>query len=74
MNSEELKRLGLDARYPDVVSHLTEELKVEMSESSEFLTLTYSCSDANQAKVVVKAVTDAYMDYAQKDLRPRGQE
>ena len=69
LQRDEVKRLGLEAKYPDVVSHLSEELKVELSESSEFLTLTYSCSDPTQATTVVKAITETYIDYAHSSDR-----
>ena len=72
LKRDDVKKLNLGADHPDLAAFLEEELKVEMSENNEFLTLTFSYADANVATTIVKAVSECYMDqtgYGEKNGR-----
>jgi capsular exopolysaccharide synthesis family protein len=62
MKRDDVKPLNLAAAHPDLASFLEDELKVEMSDNNEFLTLTFSYPDPTVATTVVKAVSECYMD------------
>jgi polysaccharide biosynthesis transport protein len=69
LQQDEVKRLGLDSRYPDVVDWLETELKTESVDPGEFMNVTLTAMDPSDALTVLKAVTNAYMDevvYAEK--------
>ncbi len=69
MQQDEVKRLGLDSRYPDVVDWLETELKTEFVDPGEFMNVMLTAVDPSDALTVLKAVTNAYMDevvYAEK--------
>src|SRR5262249_56404879 len=56
------KKLTLAAAHPDLAPFLEEELKVEMLDNNEFLTLTFSYSDPLVATTIVKAVSECYLE------------
>jgi capsular exopolysaccharide synthesis family protein len=62
LKSDEVKRLNLEARVPDPAQYLSEELKAEGNEQSEFLTLLMNSNDPSEAVAVVKAVSASFMD------------
>src|SRR5665213_3338756 len=72
LQQDEVKRLGLDSRYPDVVDWLETELKTEFVDPGEFVNVTLTAMDPSDALTVLKAVTNAYMDevvYAEKTAK-----
>ena len=72
LKRDDVKKLNLAADHPDVASWLEEELKVDMSENNEFLTLTFSYADPVVATTIVKAISECYMDqtgYGEKNGR-----
>ena len=62
LKRDDVKKLNLADSHPDTASFLEEELKVEMSDNNEFLTLTFSYADPVVATTVVKALSECYMD------------
>ena len=62
LREDDVKRLGLDARYPDAVDWVENQLKTEAKDGSEFLTVTLNASDPTDALTVLKGLTKAYMD------------
>jgi capsular exopolysaccharide synthesis family protein len=62
LKRDDVKKLNLAVSHPDLASFLEDELKVEMSDNNEFLTLTFSYPDSTVATTVVKAVSESYMD------------
>ncbi len=45
LQQDEVKRLGLDSRYPDVVDWLETELKTEFVDPGEFINVTLTAMD-----------------------------
>jgi polysaccharide biosynthesis transport protein len=62
LQQDEVRRLGLEARYPDVVDWLETELKTEFVDPGEFMNVMLTAMDPTDALTVLKAVTNAYMD------------
>ncbi len=72
LKRDDVKKLNLGAQQTDVPAFLEEELKVEMTDNNEFLTLTFSYSDPTVATTIVKAISESYMDqtgYGEKSGR-----
>ena len=69
LQQDDVKRLGLDSRYPDPVDWVGNQMKTDFVDPSEFITITFSAPDATDANTVLKNLTAAYMDevvYAEK--------
>ena len=62
LRQDEVKRLGLDARYPDPVDWIETQIKTEAPDGSEFLTVMLNASDPTDAMTVLKNLTNSYMD------------
>jgi capsular exopolysaccharide synthesis family protein len=61
----EVRQLNLEARYPDpaaLSAHVEDDLKIENTDGSEFLTILMSADDPNEAVTLLRAVTRTYMD------------
>jgi capsular exopolysaccharide synthesis family protein len=74
LKSDDVKRLGLEAKVADPAQYLSEELKTEFNDQAEFLTLQMNSGDPAEAVAVVKAVSTAFMDlivYAEARSRAR---
>jgi capsular exopolysaccharide synthesis family protein len=72
LKRDEMRRLNLDANYPDPILFIEEEMKVEVQDGSEFMTPRMPSNDSNEATTIVKALTAAYMDevvYAEQRAR-----
>jgi capsular exopolysaccharide synthesis family protein len=72
LKSDEVKRIGLEARVPDPAQYLDEELKPEFNDQTEFLTISYPASDPAEAVAVVKAISNSFLDlivYAENHRR-----
>lgn len=63
LRKDEVKRLQLETKHPDPAVYLEERLKVEYQDGSEFITVSFSSPDQQEAVTLVKAVTESYMDY-----------
>jgi capsular exopolysaccharide synthesis family protein len=63
LKRDDVKRLNLESKHAEPVVFLEDELKIELTENSELLTIQFSSNDPVEATTLVKAVTDAYMDY-----------
>jgi capsular exopolysaccharide synthesis family protein len=64
LKRDDVKRLGLDRREPDpnaLAAWLEDEIKVEFKEGSEILTVSMTGSDPEEVRVLVGAVTQAYL-------------
>jgi capsular exopolysaccharide synthesis family protein len=62
LQQDEVKRLGLESRYPDVVDWLETDLKTEFVDPGEFMNVMLTAMDPSDALTVLKAVTNSYMD------------
>ena len=62
LRQDEVKRLGLEARYPDPVDWIETQMRTEVPEGGEFLTVLLNASDPTDAMTVLKNVTNSYMD------------
>ena len=62
LRQDEVKRLGLDARYPDAVDWIETQIKTEYAEGSDFLTVSLNAADPTDALTVLKNLTNSYMD------------
>jgi polysaccharide biosynthesis transport protein len=72
LQQDEVRRLALDSRYPDVVDWLETELKTEFVDPGEFMNVMLTAMDPSDALTVLKAVTNAYMEevvYAEKTAK-----
>ena len=69
LQQDEVKRLGLDSRYPDPADWVKNQMKTELPEGSEYFTVLLNASDPTDANTVLKNIISAYMDevvYAEK--------
>jgi polysaccharide biosynthesis transport protein len=62
LRQDEVKRLGLDARYGDPVDWLETNLKTTFIDPGEFITVTLNASDPTDATTALKNIINAYMD------------
>ena len=62
LRQDEVKRLGLDARYPDPVDWIETQIKTEYAEGSDFLNVSLNAADPTDALTVLKNLTNSYMD------------
>ncbi len=62
LRQDEVKRLGLDARYPDPVDWIEQQIKTETAEGSDFMTVTLNAADPTDATTMLKNLTNSYMD------------
>jgi capsular exopolysaccharide synthesis family protein len=72
LQRDEVKRLNLASRETDPVAFIEEELKVDVKENSELLTILMSSYDPTVATAVANAIKAAYIDvivYAQRNER-----
>lgn len=71
LKKDEIKALHLEARTGmDPAQYLDEELKVEVPDNQELVTLLMSSPDAQVSVAVVKAIIESYLDiivYAEKE-------
>ena len=69
LQNDDVKRLGLDSRYPDPVDWIGTQMKTDFVDPSEFITITFGAPDGTDANTVLKNIIQAYMDevvYAEK--------
>ncbi len=69
LQNDDVKRLGLDSRYPDPVDWIGTQMKTDFVDPSEFITITFGAPDGTEANAVLKNIIQAYMDevvYAEK--------
>ncbi|HVS38130.1 MAG TPA: polysaccharide biosynthesis tyrosine autokinase [Gemmataceae bacterium] len=69
LQQDEVKRLGLDSRYPDPADWIANQMKTEFVDPSEFITITFAAPDQTDANTILKNIIAAYMDevvYAEK--------
>lgn len=59
---EEVKRLNLEKQHADPVAWLEERLKVDFQNDNEVVKVVVTCPNPSEAKVLVRAVTNAYRD------------
>jgi hypothetical protein len=74
LQQDEVKRLGLESRYPDVIDWLETDLKTEFVDPGEFMNVMLTAMDPTDALTVLKAVTNAYMDevvYAEQTAKSK---
>jgi succinoglycan biosynthesis transport protein ExoP len=74
LQQDDVKRLGLDSRYPNVVDWLETDLKTEFVDPGEFMNVMLTALDPTDALTVLKALTNAYMDevvYAEQTDKSR---
>ncbi len=62
LRQDEVKRLGLEARYPDAVDWIETQIKTEFADGSDLLTITLNAADPTDATTVLKNLTNSYMD------------
>ena len=62
LRQDEVKRLGLDARYPDPVDWIEQQIKTDAPDGSDLLTITLNAADPTDATTVLKNLTNSYMD------------
>lgn len=61
LNRDEVRRLNLEERETNAVLWLDDELKVDMKDGSELITLSLSGPNPDEAVTLVNAVTQAYL-------------
>lgn len=61
LNRDEVRRLDLEAREPNTLVWLDDELKVDLKDGSELVTLSMSGPDPDEVVTIVNAVTKAYL-------------
>jgi succinoglycan biosynthesis transport protein ExoP len=72
LKQEDVKRLGLEARYEDPVAFVEENLLVDFQDTNEMMTVLMASSDPHEATTLVKAITGSFMDqivYAENRAR-----
>jgi polysaccharide biosynthesis transport protein len=62
MRSDSVKRLGLEAKDPDLASTIQENLKADTKEGSQLLGILYQDKDPKAAVVITDALKNAFMD------------
>ena len=62
LQQDEVKRLGLESRYPDPVDWIETESKAEFTDPGEYLTVTLNANDPTEATAVLKNLINSYMD------------
>ncbi len=73
LKKDEIKALNLEARSgKEPAQYIEEELKVEVPDNQELVTVLMSSPDAQVSLAIVKAIIEAYLDiivYAEKEER-----
>jgi capsular exopolysaccharide synthesis family protein len=62
LQQDEVKRLGLESRYPDPLDWIETELKTDFKDPGEYVTVTLNANDPTEATTVLKNIINAYMD------------
>jgi capsular exopolysaccharide synthesis family protein len=62
LRRDEVKRLGLDQKEADPAQAIQDDLKYEIKDNSELLTIQYAHHDPAVATTVVNAIKDAYLE------------
>jgi len=63
LKRDEVKRLGLETKHPEPAVFLESRLTTEFQDNSELLIVKFSSDDASEATTILKAITEAYMEY-----------
>jgi capsular exopolysaccharide synthesis family protein len=77
LKRDEVRRLGLENRYPDaaaLAARIEDDLKFETQEGNELITVLMSADDPGEAVTLLRAVTRTYMDtnvYNEKENRKK---
>jgi polysaccharide biosynthesis transport protein len=58
---DEIRRLNLERRFPDVAQWLEDELKIEFQPDNEFIRISLSHDDPEEAKLIINGITSAYL-------------
>lgn len=71
LKKDEVRRLNLDAETTDLPAYVEERLKIDVQDTSEFMTATLSHRDPIVAVALIQALTESYMEHveSEKDLR-----
>jgi capsular exopolysaccharide synthesis family protein len=69
MKKDDVKRLRLINQQPDPIAWLEEELKVDVKENSEIVTVTLEGEDPDELVILLNALTQAYLQEVKNEER-----